>query len=59
MKKYLSAHEAADELGVHERTVRRWIAAGILAAVRPGTGKSRFRIAIEVWQRFLERGKKP
>jgi excisionase family DNA binding protein len=40
---YLSAREAAEQLGVCERTVRRWIAAGQLAAVKQGRA---FRIAL-------------
>jgi excisionase family DNA binding protein len=39
----LSAREAAEQLGVCERTVRRWIAAGQLAAVKQGRA---FRIAL-------------
>ena len=41
---YFSARQAAEQLGVCERTVRRWISAGRLAAVKQGR---EFRIAAE------------
>jgi len=34
MDEYWTIQEAADALKVHERTIRRWIAAGRLAALR-------------------------
>lgn len=34
--------EAADILGVHVETIRRWEAAGHIAAVRTPTGQRRF-----------------
>lgn len=34
---YLSPTEVANSLGVHDRTVRRWIAEGRLKALRPST----------------------
>ena len=33
--KYLSPSQFAEELGVSDRTVRRWIAEGRLSVVRP------------------------
>ena len=35
---FLTAQEAADEMGVHEKTVRRMILRGELPAVRVGRG---------------------
>ncbi|MGY3555649.1 helix-turn-helix domain-containing protein [Williamsia sp. R60] len=32
---YLSLQDIADELGISDRTVRRWVASGQLKAVRP------------------------
>jgi excisionase family DNA binding protein len=40
----LSAQEIAEELGVTERTVRRWVAAGLLHASRRGRT---FQISLE------------
>lgn len=33
--RYLSLQDIAEELGISDRTVRRWIATGRLKAVRP------------------------
>ncbi|WAC55018.1 helix-turn-helix transcriptional regulator [Gordonia sp. SL306] len=33
--RYLSLQDIAEELGISDRTVRRWIATGQLKAVRP------------------------
>src|SRR4051812_14933787 len=47
----LSAREAAAVCGVDERSVRRWIASGRLAADRPRSG---YRIARAALAPFLE-----
>jgi excisionase family DNA binding protein len=47
---YLSAREAAARCGVDERTVRRWIASGRLAADKCG---GTFRIAVPALAPFL------
>jgi excisionase family DNA binding protein len=39
----LGVREAAELLGVHENTLRRWETAGIITAVRLPTGQRRFR----------------
>lgn len=39
MEEYLTIKEVGARLRVSEGTVRRWIRAGKLAAVRPGGGK--------------------
>lgn len=42
--KYLSVRATAESLGVHENTIRRWEAQGIIPAVRlPGSNFRRFR----------------
>ena len=33
--RYLSLQDIAEELGISDRTVRRWVASGRLPAVRP------------------------
>lgn len=41
--KYLGVRQAADALGVHENTIRRWDARGIISAARlPGSNHRRF-----------------
>ena len=41
--RYLGVRQAADALGVHENTIRRWVDQGILSAARlPGSGYRRF-----------------
>lgn len=41
--KYMGVRGAADALGVHENTVRRWESQGIIRAVRlPGSNYRRF-----------------
>jgi excisionase family DNA binding protein len=41
--KYLGVRQAADALGVHENTIRRWVDQGILSAARlPGSNYRRF-----------------
>lgn len=35
-QKLLTTHEAADILGVHQRTVQRWIKTGKLTAIKAG-----------------------
>lgn len=42
MKRFLTVEEVADMFGVHPVTVRRWIEAGHIQAVRPG--RRAFRI---------------
>lgn len=50
----LTVTEAADLLRVHEKTIRRWIKAGQLRAMRPNpTG--RFRIAVVDLEALRER----
>ena len=46
-RRYISVAEVAELAGVHEDTVTRWVAKGILKAVRlpggtPGRGRLRF-----------------
>lgn len=42
--KYLSVRATAARIGVHENTIRRWEAQGIIPAVRlPGSNFRRFR----------------
>lgn len=42
--KYLTVRAAAESLGVHENTIRRWEAQGIIPAIRlPGSNFRRFR----------------
>ena len=60
--KYMSVRAAADALGVHENTIRRWESQGILSAVRlPGSNFRRFdpdqiqRVARDM-ARGVERG---
>lgn len=43
---------AADEQGVTEETVRRWIRSGDLPAIRLGN-RAGFRIAVKDWEAFL------
>jgi excisionase family DNA binding protein len=48
MAKVISVQEAADRLGVHERTVRRWIREGRLKPYRVMGDRRRFVDAEEV-----------
>jgi excisionase family DNA binding protein len=41
--KLLGVREAAEQLGVHENTLRRWEQAGLIRAVKLPTGVRRFR----------------
>jgi excisionase family DNA binding protein len=41
--KLLGVREAAEQLGVHENTLRRWEQAGLIRAVRLPTGVRRFQ----------------
>jgi excisionase family DNA binding protein len=52
-KRLLQVKEAASELGVHEATVRRAIAAGELEAVRLGP-RGRYRVTTDALERFLQ-----
>jgi excisionase family DNA binding protein len=45
---YLSVREAAIRTGVAPRTVKRWIAAGILSAVRLPSPKGRGHLRIRI-----------
>lgn len=50
----LSVRQAAAELGVSTLTVRRWVNAGDLRAVRLGSGPlARIRISREALEEFL------
>jgi excisionase family DNA binding protein len=42
---YLTVAQAAEQLGVHQSTIRRWIDAGILTAYRVGPKRVRIRAA--------------
>jgi excisionase family DNA binding protein len=50
-EKYLSLQEVADELGVSDQTVRRWVKAGELAAYKPG---KEYRIKGSDLEEFLK-----
>ena len=50
----LKVEEAAEEVGVHPETIRRYIRTGKLKAVR--VGKRLIRIRREEWQAFLRNG---
>jgi excisionase family DNA binding protein len=41
-----TVQEVADLLGLHEHTIRRWIKAGQLPAIRPGTRAWRIRASV-------------
>jgi excisionase family DNA binding protein len=42
-KEYLNVRETADQLGVHENTVRNWEKGGVLRGIKlPGSGFRRF-----------------
>jgi excisionase family DNA binding protein len=41
--KLLGVREAAEQLGVHENTLRRWEQAGLIRAVKLPTGVRRFQ----------------
>lgn len=46
MPKYMTVRSAAEQLGVHENTLRRWETQGIVRAVHlPGSNFRRFRPA--------------
>jgi excisionase family DNA binding protein len=47
---FITIAEAAARLGVSEKTIRRWIAAGLLAAVRMG---SQIRISVSALLHFI------
>ena len=47
---FITIADAAARLGVSEKTIRRWIAAGLLAAVRMG---SQIRISISALLHFI------
>jgi excisionase family DNA binding protein len=43
MKEFLNVRETADQLGVHENTVRNWEKSGVLRGIKlPGSGFRRF-----------------
>ena len=53
---YLTVRQLADDLGCDPRKVLVWIRAGELAAVNiaeRATGRPRWRIPREAWERFL------
>lgn len=41
--KLLGVREAAEQLGVHENTIRRWEEAGLIRALKLPTGVRRFQ----------------
>lgn len=49
-KTFYSVRETAEHLGVHEKTIRRWIASGLMPAHRLGR---QWRIARADLERFL------
>ena len=53
--KLLTIRDVADRLRVSERTVRRWIANGDLAVLRPGASGRLVRIDPDDLSRFLHR----
>lgn len=55
MAQYLTPQEIAEILKVHPASVRRWIQAGRLKAIRPGTRN--YRVARADFEAFIkERG---
>ena len=54
--KLLTIREVAERAGVCERTVRRWIKAGDLRAIRPGRSGRIVRIDERDWRAFLSEG---
>src|SRR2546428_2913385 len=42
-ERLMQVREAARDLGVHENTIRRWVEAGVIRAVRLPSGVRRFR----------------
>lgn len=55
-RKLYTVKEVADELRVHEETVRRWIRDGKMAAVRMGGSRGGFRIKSEEVERIRDHG---
>jgi len=53
MEQLLSINEAAAAVGVHRRTIYRWIVGGKLEVHRTVSGKVRIRYA-DLWQRPAE-----
>ena len=47
LQKFLRAHDIAAELGMTERTVRRWIADGTLSSVKIGGARLVARTELE------------
>jgi hypothetical protein len=55
-RKYINPPTAADQLGVNADRIRQWITSGQLVAVNVGDKRvPRWRIAVEEWERFLQR----
>jgi len=52
MAEYLKPQEIAEVLKVHPATVRRWIRAGRLKAIRPGTRN--YRVARADFEAFIK-----
>jgi excisionase family DNA binding protein len=53
----LSVHEAAELLGIHEKTIRAWADKGLLPVVKWPNGWRRFRPQdIEAAKRRMEQG---
>jgi excisionase family DNA binding protein len=50
-ERFYSLEEVAEQLGVSERTVRRWIKSGVLPAYKPGR---EYRIRAGELEEFLQ-----
>jgi len=55
-RKLYTVKEVADELRVHEETVRRWLRDGRMAGVRMGGSRSGYRVAQEEVDRVRSQG---
>lgn len=53
MRPMLTVRAVAERLSVQRATVRRWIRAGTLPAVKLGTKQTAWRIRPEALERFL------
>jgi excisionase family DNA binding protein len=54
-KMWLTAQEAADEIGVHVETIRRYVRQGNIKAIKIGpSSKAHVRIHVEDWKAWLK-----
>ena len=56
--RWLTVAQIAEQLGVHEQTVRRWLRAGTLPGRNLG-GKAGYRVRAQDVDRFMAQGGKP